>query len=369
LGDRSARGKQLNKKQIALQRLQQQGLSQPGFERPEEVVGWLGAVQAQDYAAAKWGVALRAQGLTDADLDQAFDSGAILRTHVMRPTWHFVTPADIRWLLELTAARVKAASAYYYRRLELDDKVFDRSNEILEKALQGGKYLTRTELGSILREAGIDTQDSLRQTYLIGRAELDALICSGPRRGKQFTYALLEERAPQARVLDHDEALAELTQRYFAGHGPANIRDFVWWSGLTTADAKMGLEMAASHLIKGTIDGQTYWLAQPKPDAAETLISMHLLPNYDEYIIGYKDRSAAFDVQDTKMENPRDNIVFNHTILMDGRVTGTWKRNFTKGKVLLEARPFADLSTAEEAALARAVQRYGEFHGMPVVLR
>jgi hypothetical protein len=359
----------MKKKQIAFQRLQQQQLSQLEFKQPEEVVSWLGAVQAQDYAAAKWGVALRTQGLTDADLDQAFDSGAILRTHVMRPTWHFVTPDDIRWLLGLTAARVKAASAYYYRRLELDDKVFECSNAVVEKSLRGGKNLTRTELASLLREAGIDTQDLLRAAYLIGRAELDAVICSGPRRGKQFTYALLEERAPQAKVLNHDEALAELTQRYFTGHGPANIRDFVWWSGLTTADAKKGLEMVASHLIKESIDGQTYWLAEPKTVASQTPLSVHLLPNYDEYIIGYKDRNAAFDVQNTKMENPRDNIVFNHTILIDGRVAGTWKRSFSKGQVLLEVRPFARLSSAEEAALTRAVQRYGEFHGMPVVLR
>jgi hypothetical protein len=358
----------MNKKQIALQRLQQQGLSQPEFKRPEEVVGWMGAVQAQDYAAAKWGVAQRTRGLSDADLDQAFDRGAILRTHVMRPTWHFVTPADIRWMLALTAARVSAASAYYYRRLELDDNVFERSNTILEKALQSGKNLTRMELGTILQEAGIDTQDLLRLAYLIGKAELDAVICSGPRRGKQFTYALLEERAPQARVLDHDKALAELARRYFTSHGPAAIRDFVWWSGLTTADAKTGLEMVASHLMKETIDGQIYWMAEPKSVEIENPISVHLLPNYDEYIVGYTDRSAAFNVQDTKMENPRDNIVFNHTILIDGRVAGTWKRSFTKGQVLLEAKPFASLSTAEEAALALAVQRYGEFYGMPVAL-
>ncbi len=218
-----------------------------------------------------------------------------------------------------------------------------------------------------MQAAGIETQDLLRLTYLIGRAELDGAICSGPRRGKQFTYALFEERVAHARVPDHDEALAELTRRYFTGHGPATLQDFVWWSGLTTADAKMGLEMAASHLDQEVIDGQTYWLAEPKMVSAASSPAVHLLPNYDEYIIGYKDRRAAFDAGDTKMENPRDSIVFNHTILIDGRVVGTWKRSFSKGQVLLEVRPFASFSAAEEEALAEAVRRYGEFHGMPVV--
>jgi DNA glycosylase AlkZ-like len=358
----------MTRTEIALQRLQQQGLLHPKFERAEEVVGWLCAVQAQDYGAAKWALAQRARGLTDAAIDQAFASGAILRTHVMRPTWHFVTPADIRWLLALTAARVNAASAYYYRRLELDDTVFGRSNAVLEKALQGGQFLTRAELGAILQEAGIDTRDLLRLTYIVGKAEQDALICSGPRRGKQFTYALLEERAPKARALERDEALAELIRRYFTGHGPATLQDFVWWSGLTTADAKTGLDLAASHLTQEVIKGKTYWLGASMPVEAEPSPVVHLLPNFDEYIVGYKDRSAAFDVHDTKMENPRDSIVFDHTILIDGRVSGTWKRSFSKGQILLAASPFASLSAAEEAALASAIRHYGEFHGMPVTM-
>jgi DNA glycosylase AlkZ-like len=358
----------MNKTKIAFQRLNQQGLLHRKFERPEEVVGWLGAVQAQDYAAAKWAVAQRTPSLSDAALDQAFASGAILRTHVMRPTWHFVTPADIRWLLALTAPRVNATSAYYYRRLELDEAVFARSIAILEKTLQGGQYRTRAELGAALQQADIDTRDLLRLSYIVGRAELDAVLCSGPRRGKQFTYALLDERAPHARVLDRDEALAELTRRYYTGHGPATIQDFVWWSGITVADAKAGLALAASHLIQEVIDEQPYWYAEPKPVAAAPSPVVHLLPNYDEYIIGYKDRSAAFDQHDTKMENPRDSIVFNHTILIDGRVAGTWKRSFSKGQVTLEASPFASLSTAEEDALAEAVRRYSEFHGVPVSL-
>src|SRR5579859_7689416 len=235
---------------IAHRRLHNQFLSQQTFEKPGELVQWLGAVQAQDYGAAKWALGLRLHGTTDTMIEQAFAGGEILRTHVMRPTWHFVTPADIRWMLMLTAPRVLAASAYYFRLSELDDALFAKTNAALAEALQGDKQLTRSELALALQQAGIAVGDLLRLTYIIMRAELDGIICSGARRGKQFTYALLDERVPQSRVLDHNEALAEFALRYFTGHGPATLQDFVWWSGLTVADAKAGLEMASSQLIR-----------------------------------------------------------------------------------------------------------------------
>src|SRR6266487_2328144 len=195
---------------IAHQRLHNQHITRRTLETPQALVEWLGAVQAQDFAAAKWALGLRLQGMTDDDFEQAFTDGAILRTHVMRPTWHFVLPADIRWMLALTATRVKAAIAYYSRTLGLDDAVFTQSSVVLAKALQGGKELTRAELVAVLQQAGIATDNLQRIGHIIMRAELDGIICSGARRGKQFTYALLDERAPQARKLDRDEALAEL---------------------------------------------------------------------------------------------------------------------------------------------------------------
>ncbi|MDR3575731.1 MAG: winged helix DNA-binding domain-containing protein [Anaerolineaceae bacterium] len=356
------------KREIAFQRLHQQQLSHPVIEKAEEVVGWLGAVQAQDYAAAKWAVAQRSSGLSDADLDLALASGAILRTHIMRPTWHFVTPADIRWMQTLTAARNKATSAYYLRRLELDEALRERSQEVLAGALQDGKQLTRTELGSVLTKAGIDVHILLRLNYILMLAELDGVITSGGRRGKQFTYALLDERAPQTGSLDREEALAELTRRYFSGHGPATIQDFVWWSGLTAADVRAGLEMAGSRLAVETVEGVKYWYDAAMPAAVRFLPSAHLLPVFDEYIVGYTDRRAAFSADDVHSSNPRDAILFNHTLVIDGRVCGTWKRSFSKGRVLLSTKTFAALSEAEQDALDVAVERYAEFHGMPVVL-
>jgi hypothetical protein len=351
---------------IAHQRLHNQFITQQTFEKAEDVVRWLGAVQAQDYAAAKWALGLRVQNSTDDMIEQAFTDGTLLRTHVMRPTWHFVLPADIRWMLALTAPRVKAAIAYYDRTLGLDDTNFTQSNALLAKALQGAKQLTRAELVSVLQRAGIATDNLQRIGHIIMRAELDGIICSGARRGKQFTYALLDERAPQARTLDRDEALAEFARRYFTSHGPATLQDFVWWSGLTVADARTGLEMVTTQLTHGVVDGQTYWFSTSTSPAKDLSQTVYLLPNYDEYIVGYTDRSAVFDESHTHKLDARANVLFQHTIVLDGRVVGTWKRTMKKDAVILTPSLFTPLNEAETCALAASAKRYGAFLDMPV---
>ena len=353
---------------IAQQRLHNQLITGQTFEKPDDVVKWLCAVQAQDYAAAKWAVGLRLQDATDESIEQAFADGTILRTHVMRPTWHFVSPADIRWLLVLTAPRVKATIAYYDRTHGLDDTVFTQTNALLAKALQGGKQLTRAELVPVLQQAGIATDNLQRIGHVIMHAELDGVICSGARRGKQFTYALLDERAPQARTLDHDEALAEFASRYFTSHGPATLQDFVWWSGLSTADARAGLEMVKTQLIQEAVDGQTYWFSMSTPSAQDIAQNAYLLPNFDEYIVGYTDRSAIFDTSHTQKLDARGNVLFNHTIVLDGRVIGTWKRTLKKDTVILSPTLFTPLNEAESRAFASSAHRYGEFLGLSVNL-
>src|SRR5260221_3160417 len=350
---------------IAHQRLHNQLITRRAFEKPGDVVEWLGAVQAQDYAAAKWAVGLRLQGTTDDDIEQAFTRGGILRTHLMRPTWHFVSPSDIRWILALTAPRVNAVNAYYYRKLALDDAVLMHSNAVLAKALQGGKQLTRPELASVLQQAGIATDDLQRFTHIMMRAELDGIVCSGARRGKQFTYALLDERAPQARTLDRDEALAQFARRYFTSHGPATLQDFVWWSGLTVADARAGLEMVTSQLIHEVVDGRTYWFSTSAPPANDLPQTIYLLPNLDEYTVCYTDRSAVIDVSDATKFDTRGNVL-NPTTVMNGRVVGTVKRTCKKDVVIITPSLFAPLNEAETRALAAAANRYGAFLDLPV---
>lgn len=350
---------------IAAQRLHNQQLTQTMLHTPGDVVAWLGAVQAQEYAHARWALGLRLNGVPDAAIEQAFADGTILRTHVMRPTWHFVTPADIRWLLALTAPRVHAVNAYMYRKLELDDALCGRSNTAIANALVGGVQLTRGELGTVLGQVGI-VATRMRLGYIVHRAELDALVCSGARRGKQFTYALLDERAPHAELLPHDEALAELTKRYFTSHGPAQIHDFAWWSGLTIADTKRGLVMAQPQLTHSVIDGKMYWHAASSPTIQPSTLTAYLLPPYDEYVIAYKDHSAILDPQHLEQAK---GAIFGGVTVIDGHVLGNWRRTFSEGTAVIESAPFRLLTTAEHDALAAAAQRYAAFLGMPVVLR
>ncbi|HEV8633525.1 MAG TPA: winged helix DNA-binding domain-containing protein [Chloroflexota bacterium] len=355
----------MNGSDVLRQRLANQQLVCPRRAEPGEVVAWLGAVQAQDYPGAKWGLGQRLPGATDGVLDRAFDEGAILRTHLLRPTWHFVAPADVRWLLQLTGPRVKAVIRYHDRTLGLDDGLFRRSNAAIAKALEGGKHLTRTELETPLRAAGIGAKGQTLG-HLVMHAELDGVICSGPRRGKQFTYALLEERVPPARAHGRDEALAELVKRYFVSHGPATLHDFAWWSGLTIGDARRGIAMLGSQLVGERVDGLEYWLAPttapPMPETA------YLLPNYDEYTIAYRDREVFYDAAQAVAVPRRHNVPFDHAVVVGGRVIGLWRRTFGKGKLAVETQLFVELDEAGRSELRGATERYGRFLGVPVVL-
>jgi Winged helix DNA-binding domain len=275
-----------------------------------------------------------------------------------------VAPADIRWLLALTAPRVKALLAYYDRQLHIDAALLKRSRTVLGQALHGGQQLTRPELEQALRAAGME-QSGQDLGHIAMHAELDALICSGPRRGKQFTYMLLDERVPPAPTLTRDEALLELTQRYFTSHGPAQAQDFVWWSGLTAADAKKGLHLAGARLAHETLDGKDFWFAPSTP--APMPQTAYLLPNYDEYTIAYKDRSHFYDAAAFKSPIARDNVPFAHMIVMHGRIIGMWKRVLSSKAVVVETKVLQPLAAREQRALDAALKRYGEFLGLPVI--
>ena len=350
-------------------RLSNQLIASSSLRSPAEVVQWLGAVQSQDYPAAKWALGLRLPSATDTAVEQAFNQGAILRTHVLRPTWHFVNPQDLRWMLTLTAPRVKAAMASQYRRLELDGAVFTRTHAVLEKALQGGHHLTRAELTTRLEQAGLLSpgEDLLRVIHILATAEVDGLITSGALRGKQHTYALLEERVPAAPILDRDAALAELARRYFTSRGPATIKDYTWWSGLSPLDARAGLEMVKPQLVEELFAGQSYWLHPSSfPPALEGSPAAHLLPNYDEYIVSYADRSAIFDPSVVRKVDERGNFLFNHTILLDGQVAGVWKRTLKKTTVEITPNLFTPFSAEQTSALTAAMEGYSRFLGLPL---
>ena len=327
----------MNTSDVLSQRLHNQKLSSSELKTPADVVRWLGAVQAQDYHGAKWALALRMRNATHADVEAAFNNGEIIRTHLLRPTWHFVAPEDVRWLLQLTAPHVNRRSGSGYRMFELDDVVFKKSNKVLTRALRGGKHLTRATLKAALNKAGIAADNGVRLAHILLRAELDGIVCSGPRVGKQFTYALFEERVPPGKTLTREEALSELTRRYFRSHGPATLQDFIWWSGLSTTDAKHGLELAGEKetqitRIKNRID-----------------YPCHLLPAFDEYFVAYKERETMPGLNNWDVLGP--------TIIIGGKVAGRWKQ--TNGRITLNV--LRDLNKTEHRALIAAQQRYIDF--------
>jgi len=361
---------------IALLRLENQHLVSPRFGNPVDVLRALGAVQSQDYAGAKWALAQRTHGLADPDVEDALTSGAILRTHVLRPTWHFVLPEDARWMLALTAPRVAAAMGYYMRTHELDERVFRRSHKAIERALRDGAQLTRAELAAVLRRAGVDVSTGQRVAGLLMQAELDGVIISGARRGAQVTYASFDARVPAAAARDRDDALQELARRYFATRGPATLNDFAWWSGLTVTDAKRAVEAAGDFLARETRADRAHWYApstQVTRATRATRVALrrsrvaHLLPNYDEFFVGFRDRSAFSERLRRAAPNHPVNALMGHILCIDGQIVGGWRRTLGK-HVNVELRLLVPLTPPERLLVQRAGARFGEFLGAPTRL-
>jgi len=352
----------MNGAQVLARRMASLRLSGEPLDSPQQVVAHLAAVQAQDYAGAKWAVGQRMAAGTDAGLDEAYNSGAILRTHVLRPTWHFVTPADIRWLLELTRPRVQVRNAPYYSRRGLDAATLSRSANVIADALRGGRSLTRDGLRTVLHDAGIDTTD-IRMAYLLMNAELEEVICSGGLVGKQHTYALLDERIPVTPPKPREDALAELTLRYFASHGPATERDFRSWSSLTASDVRAGLSAARELLRQDTVDGVRYWSGtQERTAKAPTIL---LVQGYDEYIMGYTESKPLLDVAG-HAKGLTQRTIYNHTVFLDGQLIGHWKRTLTRSTALVDVVLYAPLTARQNAALQKAAQAHSDFLGLPV---
>lgn len=354
---------QIQSSEIADLRLNSQQLRGTSLKTANDMVRWFTAVQAQEYALSKWGLGLRLPHLKDTDIEQELTEGKILRTHLLRPTWHFVTSGDIRWLLKLTAPRVNAVSASMYRQLELDDKAFKKYNKILGKILKGGKHLTREEIRSEFNINKIETK-GLRFLYILARGELDGIICSGARKGNQSTYALLDERVPHSREPGWDEALAELTIRYFQSRGPATVDDFSTWSGLTKSDCRKGIEICRYRVDTIRSGKNEYYLLPGANPVTKPSTSMFLLPPYDEYIMGYRDRSAILEFKERVRFGFQSR--FDSTIIYNGQIIGTWKRIAGRKEIQLDYDLFGKLSKSQERELEKIVRRFGSFNNLPV---
>jgi len=322
-----------------------------GTHQKNDVLKEMLAMQAQEFAYAKWSLAQRTPGMTEAMVDKALADGAILRTHLMRPTWHFVSREDIAWLVELTAPRINAINAPYNRANGLDDAVFARTNALFEKALGSGEHLERKQMRALLEADGIEPTN-MQLGLILMRAELDRVICSGAPSGKQQTYALLDLRAPGARRLSRDEAVAELAARYFTTRGPATLKDFAWWSGLTMADGRRGAIDAG--IGSEEIDGRTYWFNPRKTPEVESP-RVDLVQIYDEIGMAYSESRGHVFVSGLTRPDP---TTYPHSILLDGRHIGQWRRNL-KGRTLsFDTQVFRRLDGGQAEALEAAMARF-----------
>lgn len=348
---------------ISHQRLTSQHIAQHDFVQPADVVRWMGAMQAQDYLQALWAVGVRTQAATFASIEQAIAELKIIRTWPMRGTIHFVLPEDAGWMLRLCASRTITRSKRRQEQLELDSTTLDRSQKLFSETLRGGKRLSRSAMLQVLEDAGISTEGQ-RGYHILGYLAQLGLICIGPMENKAQTFLLLEECVTHPKRLSREDSLTELAKRYFVSHGPATVQDFAWWSGLTLTDSRAGLEGAKAALISEKIEGKDYWMSADS--ALSSSGEMVLLPGFDEYLLGYTDRSAVLHPQHAQKVCPGSNGIFFPVIVSGGQIVGTWKRTIKKNAVVMTHQPFSNVSKAE--AFQVAAQRYGQFLGLPVVL-
>ncbi|MFN8530842.1 MAG: winged helix DNA-binding domain-containing protein [Anaerolineae bacterium] len=347
---------------VGMRRLVQLGVAQPHFTHTGEIAAWLGAVQGQDFLGTKWAFGRRLPGSTEADIDRALADRQIIRIWGLRGTLHYVAPEDVHWIVALIAPRLIAGNALRYRQLELDEPTLIRSTQIIAAALGAEGQLTRGELFIRLQAEGISTAGQ-RGVYMLQRAGLERLIVQGEMRGAETTFHALDE----GKTLPKEEALAELARRYFTSHSPTTLADFTAWAGLTVGEARTGFHAVKSELIEERIDGQDYWItpnltAQPSP-------SLVMLPGFDEFVLGYRDRTAVLEPAFADAICPGGNGMFSPTIVRNGRIIGTWKRTVKKKAVVLDYQTFYPLSASDQAALADAANAYGAFLGLPAVLQ
>jgi Winged helix DNA-binding domain len=346
-------------------RMRAQRLTAPMAADPAAVVAWFGAVQAQDYQGAKWALTLRAPALTDAQLDRALADGTIIRTHGPRPTWHFIAPADARFVLAAVGPRVQARSQAMYRQYGIDAALMTRVGRVLETLLGGGRFATRAAIAGALAAKGVEAS-GVRLGLIMLWAELEQMVCSGPRQGKQFTYALFDERVQGAPLLSPGDARTALAARYVASHGPVTIRDFVWWSGLTVGEARRAFEAASPALRTERIGEDTYWSSPTEPKATRRAVPpVHLMPNYDEYFIAYRDRSPTAALRPpSAAADPMDS--FAHLLCVEGRFGGFWRRTASSRAVAVQLLPYRALNRTHLAAAREAAGRYAAFLGLPL---
>ena len=349
----------MNLRDIAKLRLVNQQVINSRSNSPKEIVSKMGAMQAQDYNMVKWAVGVRSKKLTDQLVESAVSKGEIIRTHVLRPTWHFVSSDDIYWMLELTAPRIRSAMKFRHKYLGFTNEIIRKSKKLIEKTITKHGHSTREALISVLEKSKISTKEN-RASHIFLIAELDGLICSGEIKNKKQTYALLSERVPKSDLFNKEVSLGKLAMKYFTSHCPATLQDFKWWSGLSVADSKSALEMVKNDLVSEKIGKQEFWFTNSNSVSKSGTASVHLLPAFDEFIIAYTDRTAALNADHHKKAIIR-NGMFMPVIVINGQAAGTWKRTIKKDEVNIETEYFRSISKSEKKLILEQFVKYSNF--------
>ena len=350
----------MKEKDLIAFRLTNQQISRHQFKTVEDLVNWMLVMQSQEFAMAKWAIGLRMSGITEKDVDLAFNEGRILRTHVLRPTWHFISPSDIGWMIHLTAPKIRKIMGYYCEKNGVDKRIINKSNDLLAKHLQGGQFLMREQLRKILEGSKINTAGE-RMALILMQAELDSIICSGPRIGNQFSYAFLPERAGKQKILSNEEALIELAGRYFRSRGPATVQDLSYWSGIPQKDARRAAEGLNKDFRKMPWDGREFYCSIHQVAAPINAKASFLVPDYDEIGMSYRDKGAFSLRERAATENAGPGAGFQHFFVIDGKVGGYWKPTLLKTKRKVETKPYIQLSDTGARKLQSAVKRYDRF--------
>ena len=353
--------------EIAHHRLVSQKLEKTSKSSPQEIVHHLGAMQAQDYAMAKWAIGSRCEA-TEKEIEEAINSGKIIRTHILRPTWHFVAAEDIHWMLDVSGPQVKRIILADTKKHGYDEKEFGKLNSAIEKILAGNNHLTRDEIIQELNMKKATGEYHLSPVLIMMYAELEGLVCNGIMKGKQMTYSLLEEKVPKPPTkLTKEEGLAKLAQRYFESHGPATVSDFSWWSGFPATICKNVMNSIASELNSVEIDNQTYWFGTDFSIENNFRESVHFIAAFDEILISYKNREPSI-LQEHQSKAFTKNGIFKPTILENGKVIGTWKRTIKKDHVKIETDFFNKTEISKKEILFEGIKSFEKYLETKIVI-
>lgn len=350
----------MNASEIARLRLSNQQLIGSTLKTPQEIVSWMGAVQAQDFNMAKWALGVRLSGLNNQLVEDALNKGDLVRTHMLRPTWHLVAGDDIHWMLALSRPRLSSAAKSYNKMVGLTDLVREKAQDIIQQALEFGKHLTRPQLGKILKDKGVEV--NLHQlNHIMFGAELNGVVCNGEIKNNKQTYCLLEEKIPKTEAYNKEIALERLARKYFTSHAPATLHDFIWWSGLTISEAKQAMTMIKADFIVETIGSHEYWVGNSFAELNDVDESLLLLPAWDEFVVSYKDRQhIILDEYYSKVISK--NGIFKPVVVKNGQIIGMWKRIKKKDKILAEVELFEEVDEATKDMIVKASHSFALFH-------